>query len=96
VYLYKNSYYGGAYTIIWGDSGMCDSSGYLINLAQSSSAWAFSVSSTKGASLCNVIQPTTVYNNQAVSTYRCQPWPTMGIYNDKLLHMQVNWDPRCP
>jgi len=98
VYLYADINYAGSYTTILGDAGYCDSAGYSINLAEHDNAWAHKVSSIRGASLCTGanLEGANYNATQVISTYRCEPMPSLGSWNDNVLRIKPRFDSSCP
>lgn len=80
---YEHSYYGGESTVIYGDSGYCDSSGYGV---RPSAWWTSHISSIKGINTCNRV---TLASSGVPGGYFALDAPGLGSFNDNVGHMRV-------
>lgn len=96
VLLYANQGYSGNYTNVWGSSGPCDTAGYRIDMYAWSDYWAHNTSSMQGLNSCNQGTMGTSLNGTDYYNTRCQPMYGIGIYDNQLYSLHVQFNAGCP
>lgn len=93
MYWYTYANYGSPYTIIYGDAGTCDASGYRVGL---NDYWDDNISSISGAGNCNQV---TLFQTSPASRNidTCLDRSTMPYgYDNNVASIQVRYRNYCP